>query len=584
MTTKKVLIAGSTLLADVFNTVSDALRLVSNNNSKNVLIRAYTYEDIDNMFSQGGGKQEKINRYIREDADYVIFVLEEEIGGVTKTEFDIAWETFMTQGRPGIYVYHRPAKIISPEIQEVIDKINDCHQYYTKYNDLEFLKLRVQVDFLKLINKSVEPNPLEVKKVVNEESKIRMSETQKHLRLRKDESEEKWDVNKALALLPDYFKDDVFLFSKDYDNGGVKIIYNTDYRIKSLIEIPSSISFKDQVFKVTGISNEAFYGCNKLEVITIPNSVVCIEEYAFKNCKSLVSITLSKNITYIGKGAFSGCTSLKSIDVPNGVKRLDYDVFLECTSLREITLPASIEEVEYSAFQGCDSIKKVFIPSSMKKKYAHLLTRGMYKNVVCEQEPKNQKIKWIILCSIVLGISLLIIGVLAFSRKLLQFEYDNTDMTATVMEKQPTFRVTGDVEIPSHVNRLGKVYTVTKIGDNAFKDAYSVAHVTIPSSISYIGSNAFSNCSSLTTIIIPNSVRDLSSCAFEKCIGLTSVTIGKNIQYISSFAFSECVSLDSIYYTGTIKQWERIIKGGFWVDKVPADVIHCVDGDVELRR
>lgn len=440
-----------------------------------------------------------------------------------------------------------------------------------------------EIDFDE-INKSVEPNPLEVKKVVNEESKIRMSETLKHLRLRKDESEEKWDVNKALALLPDYFKDDVFLFSKDYDNGGVKIIYNTDYRIKSLIEIPSSISFKDQVFKVTGISNEAFYGCNKLEVITIPNSVVCIEEYAFKNCKSLVSITLSKNITYIGKGAFSGCTSLKSIDVPNGVKRLDYDVFLECTSLREITLPASIEEVEYSAFQGCDSIKKVFIPSSMKKKYAHLLTRGMYKNVVCEQEPKNQKIKWIILCSIVLGISLLIIGVLAFSRKILQFEYDNTDMTATVMEKQPTFRVTGDVEIPSHVNRLGKVYTVTKIGDNAFKDAYSVAHVTIPSSISYIGSNAFSNCSSLTTIIIPNSVRDLSSCAFEKCIGLTSVTIGKNIQYISSFAFSECVSLDSIYYTGTIKQWERIIKGGFWVDKVPADVIHCVDGDVELRR
>ena len=440
-----------------------------------------------------------------------------------------------------------------------------------------------EIDFDE-INKSVEPNPLEVKKVVNEESKIRMSETQKHLRLRKDESEEKWDVNKALALLPDYFKDDVFLFSKDYDNGGVKIIYSTDYRIKSLIEIPSSISFKDQVFKVTGISNEAFYGCNKLEVITIPNSVVCIEEYAFKNCKSLVSITLSKNITYIGKGAFSGCTSLKSIDVPNGVKRLDYDVFLECTSLREITLPASIEEVEYSAFQGCDSIKKVFIPSSMKKKYAHLLTRGMYKNVVCEQEPKNQKIKWIILCFIVLGISLLIIGVLAFSRKILQFEYDNTDMTATVMEKQPTFRVTGDVEIPSHVNRLGKVYTVTKIGDNAFKDAYSVAHVTIPSSISYIGSNAFSNCSSLTTIIIPNSVRDLSSCAFEKCIGLTSVTIGKNIQYISSFAFSECVSLDSIYYTGTIKQWERIIKGGFWVDKVPADVSHCVDGDVELRR
>lgn len=200
--------------------------------------------------------------------------------------------------------------------------------------------------------------------------------------------------------------------------------------------------------------------------------------------------------------------------------------------------------------------------------------------------PKHFRLRKILLsvCLSLISVVLVLGTSYTIACKTLRYEYDYSNLSATVVAKKNFFRVTGDVEIPSHVNRLGKVYTVTKIGDNAFKDAYSVAHVTIPSSISYIGSNAFSNCSSLTTIIIPNSVRDLSSCAFEKCIGLTSVTIGKNIQYISSFAFSECVSLDSIYYTGTIKQWERIIKGGFWVDKVPADVIHCVDGDVELRR
>ena len=200
--------------------------------------------------------------------------------------------------------------------------------------------------------------------------------------------------------------------------------------------------------------------------------------------------------------------------------------------------------------------------------------------------PKHFRLRKILLsvCLSLISVVLVLGTSYTIACKTLRYEYDYSNLSATVVAKKNFFRVTGDVEIPSHVNRLGKVYTVTKIGDNAFKDAYSVAHVTIPSSISYIGSNAFSNCSSLTTIIIPNSVRDLSSCAFEKCIGLTSVTIGKNIQYISSFAFSECVSLDSIYYTGTIKQWERIIKGGFWVDKVPADVIHCVDGDVEMRR
>lgn len=200
--------------------------------------------------------------------------------------------------------------------------------------------------------------------------------------------------------------------------------------------------------------------------------------------------------------------------------------------------------------------------------------------------PKHFRLRKILLsvCLSLISVVLVLGTSYTIACKTLRYEYDYSNLSATVVAKKNFFRMIGDVEIPSHVNHLGKVYTVASIGDNAFKDAYSLTHVKIPSSISYIGCNAFANCSSLSTMVIPNSVTGISSCAFEKCIGLTSVTIGRNIRYISSFAFSGCVSLDSIYYVGTIEQWERIIKGGFWADNVPTDVIYCVDGDVELRR
>ena len=47
--------------------------------------------------------------------------------------------------------------------------------------------------------------------------------------------------------------------------------------------------------------------------ITIPNSVVSIEDYAFLGCSGLASITIPNSVTGIGEKAFYGCTYLTSI-------------------------------------------------------------------------------------------------------------------------------------------------------------------------------------------------------------------------------------------------------------------------------
>ena len=102
--------------------------------------------------------------------------------------------------------------------------------------------------------------------------------------------------------------------------------------------------------------------------------------------------------------------------------------------------------------------------------------------------------------------------------------------------------------IPETVTYDGTTYSVTSIGDLAFRDCSSLTSVTIGSGVTSIGYEAFRDCSSLTAITIPNSVTSIGQYAFQECSKLTSVTIGSGVTSIGSFAFSRCSGLTSVVW------------------------------------
>ena len=71
------------------------------------------------------------------------------------------------------------------------------------------------------------------------------------------------------------------------------------------------------------------------------------------------------------------------------------------------------------------------------------------------------------------------------------------------------------VNIPSSVTYSGKTYSVTSIGNYAFRGCRGLTSVTIPNSVTSIGSSAFSYCSGLTSVTIPNSVTSIGYEAFN---------------------------------------------------------------------
>lgn len=120
----------------------------------------------------------------------------------------------------------------------------------------------------------------------------------------------------------------------DEENLTAEVIRKDKY--KDCIIIPEAVVFNELTYRVTSIGMGAFYGCESLTAITIPNSVTIIEDSAFHDCKNLSSITIPESVEIIGDSAFAYCESLKVIAIPNSVKYIGDRAFFFCSSLAVI--------------------------------------------------------------------------------------------------------------------------------------------------------------------------------------------------------------------------------------------------------
>ncbi|MBD5304641.1 MAG: leucine-rich repeat domain-containing protein [Bacteroides sp.] len=140
------------------------------------------------------------------------------------------------------------------------------------------------------------------------------------------------------------------------------------------------------------------------------------------------------------------------------------------------------------------------------------------------------------------------------------FEYNESDKTCTLAKAT---NVSGEVVIPSAVEKDGVEYKVTAIGDNAFYGVHSHTSVTIPEGVTSIGHGAFWDCDGLTSVTIPESVSKIGNMAFCNCNGLTSVIIPEGVTSIGKEVFSGCSGLESVTIPESVT---TIGYGAFWTN------------------
>ena len=199
------------------------------------------------------------------------------------------------------------------------------------------------------------------------------------------------------------------------DEFGVK--YSKDW--KRLLEAPYEIKGEYHIREgVRVIGDEAFWGCNSLKRINIPDSVTNIGNNAFSKCESLTKINIPSSVvnmngnpfwlwhgdlhneskafiyerkvlfnkdkttliaytsndtnyiipngvTNIGDRAFWECKSLTNIKIPNSVTNIGDGAFGVCESLTCINIPNSVTNIGDSAFTGCESLTSINIPDGV---------------------------------------------------------------------------------------------------------------------------------------------------------------------------------------------------------------------------
>ena len=144
----KVFIAGSTALERERDSIIAVLSDIKN--QSNIDFLTSSFKVFSRSFSPKG-RQNDYNSFIKEEADSVIFILDGGIGGITNDEFKIAIESYENSKRPKIFVYNNKTneEQLCPEIINIKERINLCHQYYTDYRDLRDLKQQVEHDYIK---------------------------------------------------------------------------------------------------------------------------------------------------------------------------------------------------------------------------------------------------------------------------------------------------------------------------------------------------------------------------------------------------------------------------------------------------
>ena len=121
---------------------------------------------------------------------------------------------------------------------------------------------------------------------------------------------------------------------------------------------------------ITTICENAFYRCENLKEVSIPNSVTTIGVNAFNGCTSLGKVNFEENsqLTEIGVGAFFRC-GLTEVTIPNSVTTIGNYAFGGFTNLKEVNFEESsqLAEINYGVFSNCKKLSEITIPNSVGK-------------------------------------------------------------------------------------------------------------------------------------------------------------------------------------------------------------------------
>ncbi len=128
--------------------------------------------------------------------------------------------------------------------------------------------------------------------------------------------------------------------------------------------------------------------------VTVPDGVRVIGAEVFWNHSEIESVALPESVTVIGEGAFENCAALTSLTMGDQVRQIKDRAFDGC-NLEKVVLPESVEEVGLKALgqaQAEFAGEPFDIPNSYETSAARLSNEDYRESVSSEQEEDEREV------------------------------------------------------------------------------------------------------------------------------------------------------------------------------------------------
>ena len=372
------------------------------------------------------------------------------------------------------------------------------------------------------------------------------------------------------------------------ENNTVSVIEKNEKYFGDVV-IPESVDYKGNTYKVTSIRYTAFYCCNGLTSIIIPNGITLIPHFTFAGCGSLTSVTIPKSLKRIGENAFTECYNLNAVyisdleawlnidieegentisggypisssplyyanhlylngkeitelEIPNTISTIKNFTFCNWRSLTSISIPNSVTSINYFSFYKCSGLTSVNIPNSVTSIGWHAFQNCTGLTTIVSEIENPFEIDEDVFYSSDVDIYSTATLIVPFGKKT---AYENTagwKKFTNIVEKSPglcyNFIEKGKIAEVIQ-NPIGKYTGAIKIPTKVLYEGeeYSVVK---------IADNAFYGCSNLTSVEIPNSVTSIGNSAFDHCSNLSLISIPNSVMSIGVTAFNSCSNLTSV--------------------------------------
>lgn len=290
----------------------------------------------------------------------------------------------------------------------------------------------------------------------------------------------------------------------------------------------------------TAVAENAFAGCENLEIVYIPSSVSGVLSNCFEYCTALETVAvenseLFKDEKIILPENAELMTAGEEFDsfifedgILNGTNEDGTHVLLNVATdyCEQVNIKENTIAYYKEAFKGCNQLTGIYDPSPSEMQE---IGENCFEDCT--------EIKY--------------------------FDFSDCQKLTTV--SSGAFRnctALSSIRLPESVKTIGQeaffncenlmtvnMTGVEEIGDRAFYGCDSLMVTGDIDNLHILGSQAFYSCRNLRSMELPDELESMGEGCFENCTGLTSVKINGNLQSVSRYCFYGCRRLAEVTFS-----------------------------------